>query len=289
MNKLLLSLTVLLQSLTFYPSLSSDIISTNEIQDIKPAIKSPKTLVLFNIAEVLTDTPTSLGSSPWRKYIRKKVTSQQHDKLTLHVFKFIPHKAVDDKTPTLIRELQENDYPVMAFTSRGRHEWYASQISDIDLLTEDVLMRMAIDFPQSTLPDSFQTLSSSFAAYYHNGIFYAGNSIEKGTFLAMILKETGYRPDLIIFIDDKEDSLQTVDKAMQSLGIPFLGVAYHKTTQDHVDFDPMIANIQLDWLIFKNVILTDVQAAKIKSEQFSGVDPEAYFSDLINRIDFSKL
>ena len=92
-----------------------------------------------------------------------------------------------------------------------------------------------------------------------------------------------------MFIDDKIDSLQTVDAAMEEMGIPFQGFAYNKTAKDHKDFDPMIANIQMEWLVFNQKLLSDEEAAQIKAEQFKGVNADDYFRQLIDRCDFSSL
>ena len=283
MKKTLYFYVLLLLSSTF-TSLSVDITRTTDIETIYPFVQNQNTLVLFNIAEVLTDTPTSLGSSPWRKYIRKRVTSEQHDWLTLYIFKHIPHKAVDEKTVGLIQELQQQGIPVLAFTSRGRHEWYASQINDIDLLTEEVLRSLGYDFRHTQLPIALSDLTDQFPSYYHEGIVYAGNEIEKGELLSLILNQTGYQPSSIVFVDDKEDSLKISETAVGNLNIPFQGFVYEKTQKDHQDFDPMIATLQLEWLLFKNIIISDAEASEIKNTYYQNIDPEVYFLELMDRI-----
>lgn len=95
--------------------------------------------------------------------------------------------------------------------------------------------------------------------------------------------ETHYFPAHIIFIDDKTDSLKTVEEAVQKMGIPFTGYAYSRTAKDHADFDPMIAHIQLDWLITYQEILSDEAAEKIKEEQFKEMDSETYFFQIIKK------
>jgi uncharacterized protein DUF2608 len=263
--------------------LSADISRTTDIEAILPSIEED-TLMLFNIAEVLTDTPTSLGSSAWRKYIRKRVTSEQHDWLTHYIFKHLPHKAVDEKTVVIIQQLQEQGIPVFAFTSRGRHEWYASQIPDIDLLTENVLKSIGFDFRNTRIPQALVALSDLFPSYYHDGIVYSGNEIEKGELLATILKETGYQPSSVVFVDDKEDSLKISENAVEQLNIPFKGFVYEKTLQDHTDFDPVISTIQLEWLFFKDTILSDDDAIEIKSTLYQDIDPEVYLADVVMAI-----
>lgn len=268
--------------------LSATITPTTQIQDIIPVIEE-NSLVLFNIAEVLMDTDRSLGTSAWRRYIRKKVDAKKHDILTLYVAKHVPAKVPDAAIPVLIQQLQDQGYPVLAFTSRGRSEWYSSNIQGVDVLTEFLLYEIGIHLEKTQLPKELGALETTFADYYHAGILYATNGVEKGEFLKRILTETGYRPAKIVFIDDKADSLQTVDAAMKEMGISFEGFAYNKTAQDHKNFDPMIANIQLEWLVFNNKLLTDAEATQIKAEQFNGVDADQYFDKLMERCNFNAL
>jgi hypothetical protein len=134
------------------------------------------------------------------------------------------------------------------------------------------------------MPIALSDLSNQFVSYYHEGIIYSGNETEKGDLLFLILTETGYQPTRVVFVDDKEDSLKISENAVISLGLPFKGFVYEKTQRDHQDFDSMISTLQLEWLLFKNIILSDAEAAEIKNSLFQNVDPDAYFLELIDRI-----
>lgn len=266
-------------------SLHAEIIKTSDIQDIREEI-TPDTLVLFNVAEVLIDTDTSLGTQAWRKYIRSRVDSNTHDDLTWLVFKSVPPKAVEAAIPALITELQSHGQATFAFTSRGRNEWYASQIADVDLLTETLLRQIGIDFSHAPLNDKLALLPQLFSDYFHAGIIYAGNTLDKGELLRCMLEKTGYRPAKIVFVDDKADSLVSVERALSGLNIQFVGYAYSRTSKDHKDFDPMVANIQLDRLLSTGQVLSDAEALEIKNELFQDVDPDQYLQTLIQRSTF---
>lgn len=273
----------ILSSLMCFLSLSAEIFKINQIEQVVQQDIQQDTLVLFNIAEVLMDTETSLGTQAWRKYIRSRVDAQLHDELTLEVFKCVPPKTPEVFTAKVIASLQDKGFPVLAFTSRGRHEWYSSQIADIDLLTEKLLQQIGIDFSRTRLPFDMASLNSVFDNYYHAGIIYATNAYEKGEMLVKFTQATHYQPSNIIFVDDKIDSLQTVEEAAKQLGIPFTGYAYSRTSKDHAKFDPMIAHIQLDWLISYNQILSDQEAEQIKKDQFMDVNSEDYFFTLMEK------
>lgn len=280
MKNIILSMLAILT--IFAGSIDATIIKTTEIKDINKEITSDS-LVLFNIAEVLMDTHVSLGTQAWRKYVRTRVDAKTHDELTLFVFRNIPPKAPEDLTPIMIADMQSRGIPVLAFTSRGRHEWYTTQVPQVDLITEDLLRKINIDFARTTLPSQLSGIDTIFGDYYHDGIIYTTNALDKGELLGQLLEETGYRPSKIVFIDDKADSLKSVEVAMQKYGIEFVGFAYTRTAKDHANFDPMIANIQLDWLITHGKVLSDEQAAQIKVDQFADVNPDTYFAEIVQK------
>lgn len=264
-------------------SLNAEIIPTSNIQEICNQEMTDDTLVLFNIAEVLMDTETSLGTQAWRKFIRVRLEPKLHDELTLFVFENIPPKTPDPAIPALISELQSRGIPTFAFTSRGRHEWYSSQIPDIDLITEKLLLQIGIDFSQTPLNAKLSLLPVLFSDFYHKGIIYTTNTRNKGELLLEIFEKTGYKPSKIIFVDDKIDSLVAVETTLNALNIPFVGYAYSKTAQDHSDFDPLVANIQLERLITSGEVLTDEQALQIKNESYSHADLNQYFKEVIDK------
>lgn len=282
-------LTLLSLFMIFALETEAVITPTTNIQDVIPSIQDKDTLVLFNIAEVLMDTETSLGTGAWRKYIRKKIDSQQHDILTFFVAKKVPPKIPEAGIQVLVNSLQHQGFPVLAFTSRGRAEWYATQVDGVDQLTEKLLNNLGIDLSKSNLPKEWAQLDSTFGQNFHAGILYAGNLLEKGEFLKLLLEQTGYKPKKIVFVDDKADSLKTVETAMAELAIPFEGFAYNRTSLDHQNFDPMIAHIQLESLLFKDTFLTDEEALQIKKNRYADIDPDQFFEDLIHKIDFNTL
>jgi hypothetical protein len=285
----LFSLSIIISSLTL-STLTAEIVETDQIETILPAIEQD-TLVLFNIAEVLTDSEISLGSSPWRAYLREQAPNlthipyHVHDKLTWLAFNCIPHKPVETITPAIIQYLQEKEIAVAAFTSRGRTEWYSTEIQGVDEATENVLSLMFIDFAKSSLPFVFiQMEGNPYLLHYRNGIFYS-NHMKKGDFLKQLLEDSGYKPSSVVFVDDKRDSLESVEAALKELNIPFHGFWYTHTKKDRINFSPMVANIQLEALIKNHKLLSDKEAQDIVESDYQDVDPDRFFLDLINSLD----
>lgn len=266
--------------------LSAEITQINQLEKILPSIEQ-ETFVLFNIAEVLTDSELSLGSSPWRAYVKTTSNSDTvHDYLSWRAFKDMPHKSVEKITPELIQDLQQKEIAVAALTSRGRQEWYSTGIYGVDTQTEKVLSTMNIDFAQSNLPFVYiQVEGNPFMEHYHKGIFYC-NHMEKGEFLKEMLLDSGYRPSSVLLVDDKRDSLESVEAAMHEIGIPFHGFWYTRTQEERKDFSPMVANVQLKTLIDENRVISDEVAQEMIDTQYPDIDPDVFFHEILSDLYF---
>ena len=265
----------------FFP-LVGEIVKTNEIGQILPEIDE-NTLVLFNLAEVCLDTGSSLGTQAWRKYVRSRVDSKLHDELTLYVFQQVPPKTPEESTAEVIAQLQQKGIAVFGFTSRGRHEWYGTQVADVDMMTENLLRQLDIDFSRTHIPLSVSNIYEVFGEFFHEGIIYATNAFDKGEMLLKFLDAAPYHPSKVIFVDDKADSLTSVGLALKERGIPFTGFAYSRTSLEHAHFDPMIAHIQLDWLMSHGECLSDEEASHMKPLLDPQLTHEDYFLQILGK------
>lgn len=273
----------------------AEIVETQSIESILPYIEED-TLVLFNIAEVLTDSTLSLGSSPSRKYIQataKKMANRPacdvHDIFTWIIFNQIPHKTVEPVTAQLIAGLQEREVVVAALTSRGRTEWYTTEIPGVDDQTDKVLEALGIDLKRTQPPIvSIQMEGAEYLTHYRNGIYYS-NHMEKGLFLKKILEDSGYRPKNIVFVDDKLDSLKTVDEAMKELSIPFTGFWYTRTKKDRAGFNPKVAVIQLKSLLEESAVLDEAPAEELAKSTYQNESADELFLEFVEKIDFTQL
>jgi FMN phosphatase YigB (HAD superfamily) len=71
-----------------------------------------------------------------------------------------------------------------------------------------------------------------------NGVLFVnGTTVSKGDAFLSFLRKTGFSPDKIIFIDDREDNLISLEAAIQKLGRPveywglhFLGAQKYLST-----------------------------------------------------------
>lgn len=265
MKNWIMGLVLLLPSL-----MKADIIETNNIEDIYSHVEEG-TLVLLGMTDTISDSMLSLGSKPWRQYIRRNVKQIQdldeagnlYDLWTYYVATSIPVMPVQKEIVQWIDTLQEKEVPVFCLTNRGRNVWYASIVDQVDNFTDFQLSRMGIDLKKSKVPEELQKVDPQL---FHNGVFYT-DPYTKGIFIDNILQETGYQPKKIIVIDDQWHQLQSVEEKLTEAGVPHISVLYQRAEKERKNFNPLAAMLQLEALFEKGVsLLEDEAIEKAKTE-----------------------
>jgi hypothetical protein len=278
--------TILIGLICISSCIHAEIIEINQIDEVCPYV-TESALCLFDIDDTLIDNPISLGSPPWRAWVKSKISSYKtsfvlYDALTLYIAKSAPYKTVEPDTANLINDLQNASIPVFAFTARGRTQWYTTDIEGVDLFTQLQLKNAGIDFQKTQIPTELKSLEP---AYFSEGIIFAQH-IKKGDLLLHLFKDLNYQPPLIIFVDDKLDQVQSVEAAVKKAGIPFVGFWYRRAEFDRVNFNPMIANIQLESLLLSGEIISDLDALEIAKRIKK--DPQAYLKEILDKIDLEQ-
>ena len=266
MKNWIMGLALLLPSL-----LRADFIETNNIEDIDRYIEEG-TLVLLGMTDTISDSALSLGSKPWRQYIRRNVRTFQdldeagnlHDQWTFYVATAIPVKPVQKEIVQWIDNMQQKDIPLFCLTGRGRNVWYASIVEQVDNFTDFQLRSMGIDLKKTKVPEELKQVDPQL---FHNGVFYT-DPYTKGAFIEKILQETGYQPKKIVIVDDKWSALQSVEEKLTEAGIPHVCILYQRAEKERKDFNPTVALLQLEALFEKGVPLYEDEALeKAKSEK----------------------
>jgi hypothetical protein len=175
--------------------------------------------------------------------------------------------AVEEDTPAIIREMQQNGIETLALTSRGSY-----------LLQEtiDQLARFQINFNQGTYANKEKKLAPSEEGLFTQGMILTGGQ-HKGKCLLMALEELGDLPDFMIMWDDKlsnlervRDSIQTYNTAKITLNpnftpVQFIGIRYSKL--DHLvnKVDPRVTELQKKY--FQRVLSDEHALAIAKADQ----------------------
>lgn len=273
----------------FSAVLKADIMEIDHIDEVRPYIIQQNALFLFDIDDTLITNPFSLGRPAWRNWAKINLPKGGkefvlYDALTLYIAKNAPYQPVESTTAQLISDLQQQGFPVFAFTARGRSEWYTSNIKGVDDFTHQQLNNVGIDFAESFIPSELQFLEQ---AYFYKGIIFAQH-IPKGDLLKHLFKDLNYQPSCIIFIDDKLDQVKSVEAAAKESEIPFFGFWYRRVEFDGANFNPMLASIQLENILLNNRIASDVEAEEIVKNMQEN-DPKSYVKWIFDQYEINQL
>jgi len=265
--------------------LRADMIETNNIEDVYPHVEEG-TLVLLGMTDTISDSSLSLGSQPWRHYIRRHLSKMQdldeagnlHDQWTWHVATTIPVKPVQKEIVEWIDTLQQKEIPVFCLTGRGRAVWYATVIEKVDNFTDFQLRSLGIDLKKSKVPEE---LKKADPQLFHNGVFYT-DPYTKGGFIEKILDETGYLPKKIVVVDDKWSQLQSIEEKLTEAGIDHLCVLYKRAEKERKNFNPLIAMLQLEFLLEKGYPLYEAEAQELASK-LENASADEIFKNLVEK------
>ena len=88
----------------------------------------------------------------------------------------------------------------------------------------------AAPYPSSLVFDDLAPYRGNYSIYFNGVLFVNGTAVSKGEAFLSFLKKTKLSPNKIIFIDDREENLKSLESAIQKLdnsieyqGIHFLG------------------------------------------------------------------
>jgi hypothetical protein len=145
-----------------------------------------------------------------------------------------PPVLINDCIPQYLQRLIQRGIPAMALTANLTGK--LSSIENMEKWRVEALRLVGIDFSQSApyhSPIIFDTLPSyrgNYSAFLEGILFVNGTNVQKGEALVSFLQKVGRNPKKVVFVDDREENLVSVGKALQSLdetieykGLHFLG------------------------------------------------------------------
>lgn len=243
------------------------IIETAKIHDILPYIQEDS-LVLLDLDDTLIDSTTYFGSGPWRQRVREQVARLEKEnkipkiQTAKHITSFSRYYVTmrpveDEETRNLLTYLKEKDIQHLILTARSKsfldsplNDWFAK-------ITFKQLETAQISIPETTLPFPDEI--------YAKGILFSGVD-EKGQFLKDLFEQMGYYPQKIIFVDDKKEVLEDLERELTPIGIEFTGFWYRAVDNFWQGYDPLIGDIQFKYLLLANHLLSDEEAKELRQD-----------------------
>jgi len=238
------------------------------IQSLKEIPEQPAgTIYFFDIDDTLIDHPHMLGSKGWRSYFSKAIDPNKkphsnHDKITLDLAKKQPVMTVETDTALWLQQVQAQGHATYGLTARERNIWYYTPCAGVDQLTTQQLASVGILFDQD-LPSDMHSITQ--APEYFRGTFFSDLD-SKGEYLIKLFQASPQKPLKVIFVDDKQDHAEGVAQALAYLGVDYECYWYRATENKASKFDPLIANVQLYYVLKFDQILSDDEARLIAEQ-----------------------
>lgn len=139
---------------------------------------------------------------------------------------------VDDRTPQFLQQIIQKGIPAIALTANltGQFE----KISNMEQWRIEGLRQLGIDFSKaapcqsSLLFDDLAPYRGNYSAFVKGMLFVNGNVVTKGDAFVSYLEKADFYPNKVIFIDDRDDNLKSLESAIQKLGkqIEYHGIHY---------------------------------------------------------------
>jgi len=207
--------------------------------DILPYI-TENTVIIFDLDDTVFRMPSMLGNDAWfQHHVDLKRTkgltyneSTQDVLLTYLLLQYFSElELIDEKTTELITDLQRQQLPVMALTTRclalAEH-------------TKKELHRLGVHFSFSCPWPHDIDLGITHASKYTDGIIFGANN-HKGKLLNQFFEKTDFWPKKVIFLNDKLSNLKPVEEQMEKIGIEFVGLRYAAEDDRKKQFDAQVA------------------------------------------------
>lgn len=204
----------------------------------------PDTWVICDIDGVLIDAAQMLGSTHWlydhlRELVHEEGMAPAEAAFVFeekfgHVRANVPYAPMEDNIPAAIAALQTKGHTTFALTHRPL---------SMHTATGKHLASVGLDFTKTsplTKDHWFSDLSRM-----HGGVLFVSDFGPKGRTLALLLKHLDTTPPSIVFIDDSEHNVKSVDQTCKELGIPCHACYYQLRKQRHATYSRDIADIQL--------------------------------------------
>lgn len=231
-------LSILLSS----SKLPAEILETSHFAELVEHA-TPETFVLVDIDDTLLLPTQTLGTDVWfihrtNYYITSGIERKEALEMAITDWEAVRHltkvKIVEAESDRIIKELQQKKITLMGLTTQGLA---------LSTLTTRQLHSLNIDLSVTAPSPEEYYFMNGHGVLYRNGLL-STSGTPKGPALMKFLDMIGYKPQHIVFINDKATHLKDVEESVVARGIKFTGLRYNFSDERVKNFDPEIAEIQ---------------------------------------------
>lgn len=233
MKKILLTIIITLNVFACH----AQITRVTDMKEIFEAFNEAdsKTLAIFDVDMVLvqpSDPAFQMANmmrySTIAKRIMKEVPADKQ-MVFLSLMTINSHPIlIDANVPQILEQITARGIPAMALTANLTG--HLGSIEKMEHWRVESLKKLGIDFSLSApckLPIVFDNLSSyrgNYSTYLDGVLFVNGSTVSKGDAFLSFLEKSGFSPSKVIFVDDREDNLKSLEAAIQRLNC---SIEYH--------------------------------------------------------------
>jgi len=229
MSSLFVMVVLQVFSVIYSAPIRAEIVQITSIHQIVPSLV-PGSLVAFDLDNTVMMPPQTLGTDQWFDHLVQANLAQGYDsalavteavRTWISVQKVTRMLPVERTTPSLIHQLQAEGYLVIALTARPPelHDVTVRQLASIGVRFQQVLS--------------------------------IGPTQSKGDAMKTFLATATSRISRVIFIDDKQKHVDTVNSSLNSLGGAILHTEYRYGATDN-KVRAYNANVaECEWKIFE--------------------------------------
>lgn len=249
--------------------------TTDDLDVIREVLEesNTETLVIWDVDEVLIVPTSGLSAKCADTTIKSlSITPEQRKWISNNLRFKQPIRLVDNRVVNVIKDLHRRNIKTLALT-KCKVGTYGDTKSRENLRIEQ-LTNLGIEFKPSFSDKDFIEFNTIHKKGDYYPIFKAGilfcDSYEKGEVLGTFLDAIKWNPQTIIFIDDGEKHLMSVQEEARRRGIQFIGIHYKAVDEMCDDVKDNIFTIQYKVLVRDKIQLTDQQAECILNKQIEG-------------------
>lgn len=217
----------------------AELLQVNTMDELESCFKDAdaNTLAIFDVDMVLVQPDNPAFQMPnMKRYssIAKRIMGQMPKDKQMEFLALMTTTSktilIDNKVPAFFHSLAMRKIPAMALTANLTGEF--SGIKNMEQHRKNTLQALGIDFSKTSpckTPFIFTELAAyrgNYTTYIDGMLFVNGKDVSKGEALIAFLNKAALSPTKIIFVDDREENVKSVEEAANNLGIAFIGVHY---------------------------------------------------------------
>jgi hypothetical protein len=235
----------MMMTLTFFMC-HAEITQVNNMKEVFSYFNNAdsKTLAIFDVDMVLiqpSDPAFQMANirrfGNTAKRILKEIPAEKQMMFLCLMTTSCDSQLIDNNTPQILQQIMQKGVQAMALTANLTGS--LGTIKNMEQWRVQTLQGFGIDFSKSApyktplVFDDLATYRGNYSTYLDGILFVNGTAVSKGDALLSFLNKTQEYPEKIVFIDDREDNLKSLESAIKTLPQPIEYIGLHYLEAQH--------------------------------------------------------